>query len=305
MRARRRLRGNDCNEEYVIGGGIMNQSEKKKTGIGQLIVWFLEGVFAGFGAILPGISGGTLCVAFGMYRPIIETLSDLKNGLKRYWLMLGVFIVGIGAGFLGLSGIADYLMQKNLTLVTCAFIGFIIGTFPELYRDAGEEKRTKASFWSFLICLVVMLCVLYVLKTQSFNAIAPGFGAYVFCGILWGLSFIVPGLSSSSLLLFFGLYQPMLAGISRLDFGVLIPMAIGMAACVLLLSQVVGRAYKKHFTIVSHGVIGIVAATTIMLFPKPEATMSGMIAYILCVVLGAVVSYGFTCLCSRLKENAG
>lgn len=45
-------------------------------------MWLLEGVVVGFGAILPGISGGTLCVAFGMYRPLIETLSSLKTGIK-------------------------------------------------------------------------------------------------------------------------------------------------------------------------------------------------------------------------------
>ena len=33
----------------------------------QGILWVLEGIIVGFGAIMPGISGGTLCVAFGMY----------------------------------------------------------------------------------------------------------------------------------------------------------------------------------------------------------------------------------------------
>ncbi len=45
-------------------------------------MWLLEGDVVGFGAILPGISGGTLFVAFGMYRPLIETLSSLKIGIK-------------------------------------------------------------------------------------------------------------------------------------------------------------------------------------------------------------------------------
>lgn len=55
----------------------------------------------------------------------------------------------------------------------------------------------------------------------------------------------------------------MLEGISGLDMRVLIPMAIGMAVCVLLLSKVVGCAYKKHYSAVSHGVLGIVAATAV------------------------------------------
>ena len=35
------------------------------------LLWFLEGIIVGFGAIMPGLSGGTLCVAFGMYLPLI------------------------------------------------------------------------------------------------------------------------------------------------------------------------------------------------------------------------------------------
>ena len=58
-----------------------------------ILVWIIEGIVVGFGAILPGISGGTLCVAFGMYRPIVETLSHLKTGLKKHWLMFFSFKV--------------------------------------------------------------------------------------------------------------------------------------------------------------------------------------------------------------------
>ena len=34
----------------------------------------LIGVLLGLGAVLPGISGGVLCVMFGLYKPIIEFL---------------------------------------------------------------------------------------------------------------------------------------------------------------------------------------------------------------------------------------
>lgn len=266
-------------------------------------MWFLEGVVVGFGAILPGISGGTLCVAFGMYRPIIETLSNLKDGLKKYWFMLGIFAFGIATGFMGLSGLAAILLEKNTALVTCVFVGFIIGTFPELWKDAGTQKRTKASFISLGICFILMLIILSVLKMQFSMNIAPGFGGYVLCGVLWGFSFIIPGLSSSSLLLFFGLYQPMLEGISSLDMSVLIPMAIGMGACVLLLSKAVGYVYKKQYSIVSHGVLGIVAATVLMIIPSWEGPLSSSVIKILSILGGIVVSYTFSIICNKIKSK--
>ena len=89
------------------------ENEKKKKNFFMWIIWLLEGIFVGFGAILPGVSGGTLCVAFGMYRPLIETISHIKTGLKKYWLMLGFFMLGIAVGFVGLSGLASMLLEKK------------------------------------------------------------------------------------------------------------------------------------------------------------------------------------------------
>lgn len=258
----------------------------------------------GFGAILPGVSGGTLCVAFGMYRPIIDIFSDVRKGFKKHGLMLAAFIIGAGVGFIGLSGLAALLMEKNTSLVTCAFIGFILGTIPGLWQDAGKEGRSINSYAAMIGCFAAMLVILGLLKTTLSLSIAPGKGGYLLCGVLWGLSFIVPGLSSSSLLLFFGLYQPMLSGISSFDMAVLIPMAIGMAACVLFLSKTVGRAYNKHYSVVSHGVLGIVAATAVMIFPTDVSSVWEILLNICVIIGGGIVSFMLTRLCERLKERA-
>ncbi len=267
------------------------------------LLWFLEGAFVGFGAILPGISGGTLCVAFGMYRPLIQTLSYPKKGLRQHGLMLGIFLLGAAVGFVGLSGLAAVLLEQNTALVTCAFIGFILGTIPDLWKDAGKEMRTKASFLSLIFCFLVMLGILAVLRTQLTITVAPDIGGFLLCGLLWGLSFVIPGLSSSSLLLFFGLYQPMLEGISNLEMGVLFPMGIGMAACVLFLSKAVNAAYQKFYPVVSHGVLGIVAATAIMIFPEWDGSALTVLLSILCISGGAVLSCLFTRVCNQLKSD--
>ena len=59
-----------------------------KKNIFLWIVWILEGIIVGVGAILPGVSGGTLCYAFGMYNPILEVLSSPFKNIKKYWFML-------------------------------------------------------------------------------------------------------------------------------------------------------------------------------------------------------------------------
>ncbi len=267
------------------------------------LLWLVEGTAVGFGAILPGVSGGTLCAAFGMYRPLIETLSSPVKGLKKYWLMLGIFILGAGIGFVGLSGLAGMLLEKNAPLITCVFIGFILGTIPQLWREAGEQGRTKGSYFTAIGTFLIMLAILYLLKTQSSLSIKPDIPGYLLCGVLWALSFIVPGLSSSSLLLFFGLYQPMLEGISKLIPGVLIPMAIGLILCVLLLSKGIQRAFDKKYSIVSHGVLGVVAATMVMIIPSELFNLSRTLLCVVCIAGGAVISFGFTKLCDRLNSS--
>lgn len=269
----------------------------------NIIMWIFEGIAVGFGAILPGVSGGTLCAAFGMYRPLIEILSEPKRAIKKYWFMALIFILGVGIGFVGLSGLANFMLEKDAPLITFIFIGFIIGTMPELWQDAGEQGRGKASFIAAGVAFALMLALLQLIKMQDGVTVSANFAGYILCGILWGLSFIVPGLSSSSLLLFFGLYQPMLEGISSFDFGVLIPMGTGMAACVLLLSRAIAALYKKFYSVMSHSVIGIVAATVLMIIPSWEVTSAGIFKYLLCIVGGCTVSFLLTRICGKLKEK--
>lgn len=269
----------------------------------MFLLWFLEGIVVGFGAILPGVSGGTLCVIFGMYRPIIDTLAHVRSGIRKYGLMLLTFFVGVFVGFVVLSGFAAWMLERDTALVTCVFIGFIFGTFPELWQDAGKQGRTGRGISAMVLGFVVMAALLGVLRTTASITVQPGMAGFLLCGVLWGLSFIVPGLSSSSLLLFFELYQPMLAGIAGFDLAVLVPLGIGMAVCVLLLSRIIERTYQKHFSIVSHGILGIVAATALMILPKWDGTVQMLITNLLAIVSGCALSYGFSRLCRNVHRS--
>ena len=152
-----------------------------------------------------------------------------------------------------------------------------------------------------ILGFLVMMVILILLKTSFSLNISPGISGYLLCGALWGLSFIVPGLSSSSLLLFFGLYQPMLEGISSFNFAVLIPLLFCLIICVLLLSKGVGYAYKKYYSAVSHGVLGIIVATAIMIVPLSDdinIAVKGIF-----IIIGAVISYIMTRICDSLRNK--
>lgn len=279
---------------------VLRNVRKKQL---MFLLWLLEGIVVGFGAILPGVSGGTLCVAFGMYRPIIDTLAHVRSGIRKHGLMLLTFFTGVLVGFVALSGLAAWLLERDTALVTCVFIGFIFGTFPELWQDAGTQGRTRRGVFAMILGFVVMAILLGVLKTTVAITVSPGLAGFLLCGVLWGLSFIIPGLSSSTLLLFFGLYQPMLAGIATFNLAVILPLGVGMALCVLLLSRIIERTYQKHFSIVSHGILGIVAATALMILPKWDGSAQMLIINLLAILSGCALSYGFSRLCRKVKDQ--
>ena len=62
--------------------------EKKKNIVLQSILWVIQGFIVGIGAILPGVSGGSLCYVFGIYDQILDVLSSPVKGLKKHWKML-------------------------------------------------------------------------------------------------------------------------------------------------------------------------------------------------------------------------
>jgi len=111
----------------------------------------------------------------------------------------------------------------------------------------------------------------------------PGWMA--FAGLLWGLSIVVPGMSSSPVLILLGLYQPMAQGIASLDPAVVVPLAAGAVLTVLLLARVMDSLFEKHYAFASHAVLGIVAASALMILPR-----AFRVADLLCVAAGLLAA---------------
>ncbi len=278
--------------------------EKKKLPIIKYLLWIVQGFIVGIGAILPGVSGGTLCYAFGIYDQLIEVLSSPVKGIKKHWLMLLFVGVGGATGFVGFAGVTNWLLNLNEAVVLCVFAGLIFGTLPDIWKDAGEKGRGKGSIISMIVSFFAISALFFMFKNVWAVTIQPGFAGWLVCGLLWGLSFIVPGFSSSTLLLFFGIYEKMSEGISTLDLGVLLPLGAAMLVTLLLLSRVMKKVFEKFHSIASHCVLGFVTATTLMILPSFKTTVGNIAVYLLSIVIGGVASFFFTKLCNRIKEKA-
>lgn len=264
---------------------------KQNFSLMQFVFKVLQGALIGLGAVLPGISGGVLCVIFGIYKTIMELLADPIRKFKTHVPKLFPVIIGGAIGFLGIANVLSFLLDKYPAPSVCLFIGLIGGMLPSLFREAGEQGRSKASYISMVIAMVIVFALLISLKVLSVE-ITPNFIWYVFCGACLALSVIAPGMSFSTLLMPLGLYEPFVAGIGSLDFGVLIPGGIGGLATVILFAKAVDTLFDRHYSVAFHAIIGIVIAATVMIIPFASFTtsVSSLLVNIICLVVGIVAA---------------
>lgn len=250
-----------------------------------MIRWLRDllcGVLIGAGAILPGVSGGVLAVVFDIYRPFMEVLTKPKSAIPKYWMWFPPLGIGWCIGFLGFAkGIAAAISISD-TVTTWLFIGLIAGTVPALFREAGKEGRSAASWVSLLVCAAAMFGGLFYVSHVAQVEVEPNFWWYNFCGVLWGMSIVIPGMTSSSIMMSLGLYQPMLEGLANLDLLVLSASLPGMALAIILLARVVTWFFRRHYSVAFHGILGIVLASTLIIIPMEYAPGEPLLSALCC-----------------------
>ena len=266
----------------------MKQTSSKKN---NFLLRVIQGALIGLGAVLPGISGGVLCVIFGIYKTIMEFLADPFRKMRTHLPLLIPIGIGGAIGFLGVANVLSFLLEKYPDPSVCLFVGLIGGMLPSLFREAGEQGRKKASYVSMYVAMAAVFALLVGLQLFSVE-IASNFMWYVFCGFCLALSVIAPGMSFSTLLMPLGLYEPFVAGIGHLDFSVLIPGGIGGLVTVILFAKAVDMLFKRHYSVAFHAIVGVVIAATIMIIPFASfaASVADFMVNTICVAAGVAAA---------------
>ena len=253
--------------------------------------YFLCGVFLGAGAILPGVSGGVLAVAFGIYRPFMEVLTHPRQAVPQYWRMLVPLGIGWCAGFLGFARGLAAAITISSAVTTWLFIGLIVGTVPSLFREAGKEGRTVSAWVSLVLCAAAVFAGLFYVSRVVRVQVKPGFWWYHFCGALWGMGIVIPGMTSSSVMMALGLYRPMLEGLARMDFLVLAAALPGMFLTIALLARLVTWFFREHYSIAFHGILGFVLASTLVIVPVKYTGAGEMAVSAVCCAVGFALAF--------------
>ena len=279
---------------------------RRKRGRNFGIRWLRDllcGVLIGAGAILPGVSGGVLAVVFDIYRPFMEVLTHPREAIPKYWRWFLPIGLGCAIGFLGFAKGIAAAIDVSSTVTTWLFIGLIVGTVPSLFREAGKEGRSIGSWVSMAVCAGAIFFSLFYVGKVICVTVEPNFWWYNFCGALWGMSLVIPGLTSSSVMMALGLYQPMLEGLARLDFLVLSACLPGMVLTILLLARLVSWFFRKHYSIAFHGIFGIVLASTLVIIPTSYVGAWEIVLSAVCCIGGFLLAYFMARLDRRIQEN--
>lgn len=253
------------------------------------LLYAIQGAIVGVGAILPGVSGGVLCVAFGIYEPMMAVLTHPKKALPKYGRMFVPFVIGWVVGFVFLAKGVELLFRISPTVALMLFFGLICGTIPELIKTS-EKSGPEKSWTPFVLSLSLAYLFFHLLENASMATVAPSFGGFLFSGFLWGLSLIIPGFSSSTILIFLGLYEPLTAGIGSLEPGVLLPFGIGIAATALLFARLVTMLFERRYAMVSRVILGFVIASSLKILPSSFESIGVLAVSLVCFAGGFAVA---------------
>lgn len=140
---------------------------------------FLSGAIAICAMILPGISGSFILLLLGMYKFILQSLSELKVAI------IATFAVGAGVGLIAFSNVLSWLLKKYYELTIALLAGFMIGSLNKLwawkrvvetYIDRhGEVKplleqnilpsqHSDPQLFAALACAVVGFALIFVME---------------------------------------------------------------------------------------------------------------------------------------------
>lgn len=183
-------------------------------------------------------------------------------------------------------------MQTNF-----AFIGLILGSIPVLFKTAHNSKGFRLSY---LIYLIISFCFAYFLiilenkisYTSLYSTENYSFTFLILAGFLMSIGVVIPGISSSVILMILGVYDIYINAVSCVDIAILFPMGIGLILGGLLFLKIIQILLDKFFSQTYYSIIGFVLGSVLILYPGISFNLSG-ISSVICFLICFYIAYCF------------
>jgi len=237
------------------------------------------GIVLGISNVIPGVSGGTMAVVFGVYDNIIE---DITLNIKKIifdWKFLLPLLTGLIIGVLLFSKVITFLFAQYPVLTNWFFMGLILGSIPLLFSkiQLSVPQKTKFPFISSILSLcfaiTIMLVMLFInpdiagnSEPQTVFSIALTI-KLIIAGAIAALAMIIPGISGSFFLLLMGMYTTIIKAISDLHLSLLLAVGIGIIIGLLGGARFIRFLMNKVPTQTYTAIMGLILGSLIVIFP--------------------------------------
>lgn len=249
----------------------------------QKIKWsdFFRGLGVGVAFLIPGVSGGTMALIFNLYDKIVGAVNNVfKHFLSSVKTVLPI-VIGIVLSILicwyPFKLAFDHILFATLVL----FVGFILGSMPDLTKEVKVQKMKKLHLLLFIISFLFaaslgFLSVYFEIDIQSIYDARPWW-LYIlvaFVGIIPGFALVIPGISGSMIMINLGFYKPNINMITNFltwtkvgsTIGLYLCLAVGIVSGVLLASKLMGYALNKHRVATFYMILGVIIGSIISMF---------------------------------------
>jgi len=180
----------------------------------------IGGLLMGLANLVPGISGGTMLLAAGVYPSFIAAIAEvttLRFRSRSLWL-LGSILLAAVLSILLLAGSVRDLVVHHRYVMYSLFIGLTLGGVPLIWRIA--RPATAATWWAAGAAFALM-CLMALSGVGGGATESHSYGLILLSGVAASSAMILPGVSGGYLLLLLGQYENILGTIDQLKRGLL------------------------------------------------------------------------------------
>lgn len=258
----------------------------------KFVINLFKGIFIGSGAILPGISSGVLCVVIGIYEDLLDrVLNFFKNPIENFKFFLP-YVIGGAIGVFLVGKLLLFLFEHYYIATCLSFIGLIIGSIPSIIKQCSNNIHNKLLHWLLLLLSLTFSLYLIAIERSLCSPLNKAFTTsdLLTSGFFMSAGVVIPGVSSSVILMIMGLYETYLSAISNLNFLILIPMGIGLSFGGYLFLKLINVLFKYFRSYTYYTIVGFTIGSIFILFPAiyfSIETFIGISLFVLCFFISS------------------
>ena len=212
------------------------------------------GFILGFAGIIPGISLGVVAIALNIYEDILESINNVFKDFKREIRFLFPIVIGIILGFVLGFILIKVLLNKYMFYLSCVFIAFMALSVGDVIKN--QRKRFGLIILGIIIPITItILSIIINVNNSDLLLKLPIWFlmATLIIGVVIGVAQIIPGLSSTAILMMLGLFKPTINYISfnyiknnpKIIIYLMI-IIIGFIIGIFISSRLINKLLKKY-----------------------------------------------------------